>query len=378
MARGYGAYISVILFCSTFELAGPVLNARTRFAASAIVQTLGPLLFLVGAIVSVKAGYLVSGPLLSRALSLLVVGFPVAASSFIGKPLGITADTLYRTVHFGVFATVIMVWSSLFSQADMVLMSYLRGDQAAGVYKCATTLASVVTFLAALVGFPLPPILAGLAGSSANEQISLVVRLVMRYLICLGIPLVVGGWVMAPALVRAFFGTAYLAAAFPFALLLLASFVPLLSAPINCLLYVNDGEKLLAKISGLSAAVSILGNLLLIPWLGLTGAAIASLASYLLGGALQLLWYRRRFLLSCGWRRYTRYLLAAVIMAVVVRQFLFWSATGIAACVGVAIVGAIAYFVAAFALGGIRRNELAQLRLLVFSAHSRSERAQAV
>lgn len=98
-------------------------------------------------------------------------------------------------------------------------------------------------------------------------------------LIIIVIPLIIGGILIAEPLIAFLFGTSYLPAVPVFQILLFGCFGPFLLALYNVLAIITDQQSIIAKNTLGAIVVSVLLNLLLIPLLGIIGAAIGTIVT---------------------------------------------------------------------------------------------------
>ena len=168
---------------------------------------------------------------------------------------------------------------SLYMRIDQVMLGYLVNDQAVGVYSAATKLSEVWYFVPmAIVGSVYPSIIAAKErGGSFYERRLQQLYDTMVLLACgFALPLsIISGW-----LVVTVYGSAYADAGAVLAIHVWAGiFVGLGAASSKWLLTENLSKQVLYR-SLIGAALNVILNLLLIPTLGVKGAAVATIVSY--------------------------------------------------------------------------------------------------
>jgi O-antigen/teichoic acid export membrane protein len=170
--------------------------------------------------------------------------------------------------------------------SDFLFLRVLRDARAVGFYAAAYTLVTFFLNVGATYNLSLLPSLTRLRGDPAARQ-----RLydsAMAHVFAVGLPIAVGGSLVAGGLVRLLYGPEFGPAALPLALLIWWIPLNLLrDVPLMAVLS-EGGERIAFRITAQAAGLNVALNLLLIPGLGLLGAAIATLATETIRMALAL------------------------------------------------------------------------------------------
>ncbi len=184
-------------------------------------------------------------------------------------------DLLRRAAPIGIGA---VLWTVYF-RADLLLVSFLKGDAEAGIFAAPFRLVEAGLLLAGPVISAAFPLLS--SRSPKDPAFREVFCSVVRTLALLGAPLAVFLAIEARPLLDLLLGPAYSPGA-P-ALLLLAGVIPIsfAAAPFLATLVARDQERVYVKIMGAGVVVNFLLAFALIPRLGATGAAAAMLVTEL-------------------------------------------------------------------------------------------------
>ncbi len=228
---------------------------------------------------------------------------------------------------------------------DVVLLGFLATDRDVGLYTAAYRL----TFLLMSVTTSLSSAyLPSYARAFSGEPVAFR-RLVETSLVtsaAVGAPLVAGSVVMAGPLLTLLFGADYGAAAPALQLLAISVGVIFFHWSASAVLVASHRTGLQAKIQGAAAAVTVTLNLLLIPRLGIAGAAASTLVAELVIGVCGLVILRQ-----IGALPPVRVLLPAVIAAALMSMIVWWmSDLSVPARV---LLGGVVYVAALAALGGL-------------------------
>lgn len=169
-------------------------------------------------------------------------------------------------------------------RADVFLLSALLGDpRAIGLYTLAVSLAELTFFVPDAVSTVFFPRVAGMERERADEKVVSVTRLTVLITLIATLALVPAAFVAVHVVLPDF------RESLPAFLVLLPGIVCLTVAKVLASYVGGLGIPLrVAVASGTAVAVNLVANLILIPTLGIIGAAAASLVSYTMNAAMLL------------------------------------------------------------------------------------------
>ena len=272
----------------------------------------------------------------------------------VGRPRpGTWPGLLKATAPFAVIAGTL----GLSYKFDSVLLNLTWGDAETGHYNAAYSLVFAAVFLSNAVNTALYP---SLTRQAASDPASLprVYARALRYLLALAIPIAAGGWALSDQLVPLLFGASYGPSAQALAILIWV--VPLMFASelLGYIVVIRGDEKRVAKAVLTSTGVNIVCNLALVPWLGLTGAAIMTVVTeaILVG---QYVWSLRAVMAEIDWT----VTLGKTILATLVMAGLALALRGLPVMVTVTLAGGV-YGLLLLVLGVVGRDELRFLTAL--------------
>lgn len=232
----------------------------------------------------VVAGSLLATTLPAAAVA-VAVGYGVAAVvSILLNPLAPETPTEIDgpTTHGWILAAVLA--NQITSSTDTVLLSILVSTSAAGIYASIYRLPNAwLAILTLMLGSLLP-----MATSSHHDDHEGHLRLRNRSLrfsamgaglILLATPLT---WFLVPVI----FGTAYSSGQGPLAILMVATAVITFAAPLHPFALSSGRDRTYALVLVCGALGNIVANLLVIPLLGMNGAALTTLGAQILVAAL--------------------------------------------------------------------------------------------
>lgn len=176
-------------------------------------------------------------------------------------------------VTYGLKTHVTFILTATIAQVDLLVMNPLLGPSAVGIYAAANDLVGRTQQMPTAVSNALFPYM---VASSSNAEIDRITERAARNLLAMILIIALGASVAGYFFIIYVLGEAFRAAYIPF-LILLIGVVPQGSVQILIRNFSSRGRPLLAVIpTGLALLVNLVGDLILIPRIGMVGAAIAS------------------------------------------------------------------------------------------------------
>lgn len=239
------------------------------------------------------------------------------------------------------------IFSRIFSSTDIIILSKISGDHSVGIYSAAFKAAFALQFVALAFSASLYPAFSAYWAHS-RENLPKLFNKSMFWLAFLAGPLVFGVIAIADPAIPAVFGSAYAASVSPLRILMASMLFVFLCFPIGALLNACDRQKRHTINLGITALASVALNLILIPFFGYNGAAVANLFSYIilfflgLAVAGKIIDYDRKFLFWSGLKIFSACVAMFAVMLAVKDQFNFIAAM---------FAGCLAYFILAYLFG---------------------------
>ncbi len=240
------------------------------------------------------------------------------------------------------------------SNFDIAFMSFALTDAVVGWYAVAYTLAVVMMPVAQSVCQSMYPTLVREHALGVNP-IGPVIAKTLKYLLLLALPVAVGGTLVSDKLIRLLYTDQFAASGLIFALLiwdLPAFFITELTGP-TCL--VLGLEKKVARVNMFNAIIHVALDIVLIPTLGVMGAAIAEVGARWLRVALHWRLLGTDRLTGGRWLSLVRVTLSALAMGAVVfllRDMHLFVMVG---------VGAVVYLVLILVTKAVEPQEIRQM-----------------
>ncbi len=179
------------------------------------------------------------------------------------------------------------------TRADMLLLGALRGPASTGPYFAALQISKPLLLGLLAVGAVAAPRFAASHVANRPAEVERLLRWCLLGIAALTLPAAAGLVVAGPWLLG-LFGSEFVGAYPALLVLVAAQTANALFGPVGYLMMMTGRQRQAAACVGLAAAANIALNLLLIPRLGLVGAALGTLASVLIWNGLIWVYLRQR------------------------------------------------------------------------------------
>ena len=292
-------------YASAVELS---LKMTTALAGISLIWAGGKFLMVIGVL-----------PIISFIHLILV--FCLVSKKY-GKPkfkfsLSQFGHTLRNTTPYG-FSVLLNQFNT---RLDVVALGFFLGASAAGIYNVGYKVVFLLLIIPRFIGITLFPIASKLYLDSHSKLRKLYNKSLS--LACLvGLPSAAGLWLIAPDLIDSFFGQDFVESANLLRYLAWLLFVIFFRAIMGVFLTSCDMQLYRAKGQFVAAGFNVLGNVILIPLLGIKGAAIATLFSEII--LTFLFAFRLKGLL--GWPRIWSKLIMGIVATSIFSMVIFFFA----------------------------------------------------
>ena len=184
---------------------------------------------------------------------------------------------LLNSIPFGLTNFFYTIYFSI----DIVMLYYLTGDFATGLYKSAYNIINVFTAFFVVYQAVIFPVMSKFFQESQN-LIKISYELSVKYLLLIIIPLSIGVFFYARPLVDFIYSNKYSLASTPVQILIWTVSFLFINGAASILLNSIDKEKTVTKIYLIAAIFNVILNLILIPAFSYEGAAVATVLSEVL------------------------------------------------------------------------------------------------
>ena len=251
---------------------------------------------------------------------------------------------------------------TIFATADTILIGYFLTDADIGIYRVAYQLTGIALLICTAVNTALYPRISRWNTDNDLTAISSALPRAVTFSLLLAVPIVTGGILLGERLLYFFYGVEFVAGTPALGVLLIMQIVSIfVTLQITCL-NAMDRPKYSFAATSIAAILNIGLNIILIPLLGILGAALATLASITLTAIISYVYLSRRLKISLERRSIRSITLAAVVMAGAV--LIFRAVIGIPSVLyllAIILLGALLYFSVLFRIDTELRQEAEDL-----------------
>ncbi len=295
--------------------------------------------------------------------TLAVVIYYHFVKKHIGKPeilhgLRTLDKKLIKTILIAALPFALLVgFSTVYNRIDVVLIKQILGYTQTGLYSAAYKFYDLLAFFPAVVSHTLYPLFSSLMAEGKLGEIRTILERYLRFMAALALPIGMGGMLLSKQIIG-ILSPEFTSAATVLAILVWAPSILFMYIVVNSLV-ISQLTKWAMVITGVNVLVNIVGNIILLPRIGIEGAAIMTLVSEFLQGVFYFYFVRKKItdfhFFSLIWRP----ICAAVMMGVVVWFIRDWP------LVGAIVIGVVVYGLSLFALRFFHKDDVTFIKALV-------------
>lgn len=257
-------------------------NARVH---TIVRQLLQPTLRLILIFALLIGGYGAIGAIAGQSASLIIAGVLSVFLALRQLPdFEVESANMYRSVlSFSIPLVAVQGMGFLNSNVDVYMVGYFLESAQLGIYNIALQMSNMSMALLGSVGFLLPPMLTRLQKEEKFYEMKRTYQVLTKWIVVLILP-VIGLLLFAPGpIIRLLFGEAFVAGATALQILLIGNVLTIVMGLNSSALIALGNNKLVSYIIAVQAVINIVINVLLIPIIGIEGAAIGMAVSLVVG-----------------------------------------------------------------------------------------------
>lgn len=339
-----------IVFFTVFR----TLQEIKKYSFFILFQTVGEigLIYII-----VFLGYGISGIIFSlffiRLINSLIMGGAIVKRIGLRIP---NFSILKEYLHYGVpiMAGDISHW--IIQSSDKYLLGFFLGTISVGYYAPVNTISNIIFFFVSPIAFVLPAILGKLYDENKIREVKIYLEYSLKYFLVIAIPSAFGLSVLAKQLLITFSTLEIAQQAYKITPIILLS---VLLRGVTSIVALILGLTKKTKIGGIiviAAALTNLGlNFILIPWLGMMGAAISYCLSNVLFFVLISYFSFKDIKLKLYYKFILKSASASVLMSLVVVQI---HPSGILPTILTILLGTFLYGIFMFLFRGFEKKEI--------------------
>ena len=297
-------------------------------------------------------------------LAIAVISFLIL-SLLIKSQIGLSRPDFSRIREYLNFSLPTILWNIsawVVTSSDRYVIGYFLGAASVGAYSASYSLGNAPLMAVGVLGFILPPALSKLYDESRMNEVKTHLRYSLKYSLAITIPFVFGGVILAQPVLR-LFTTPEIAAQGYLILpvVALSILINVFGSTASHILVLAKKTRIIGIIWIMAAVVNLGLNILVVPRIGIMGAAITTLIAYSLATGIQLYYSFKEFRFSIDWRFIVKSVVASGIMSAVI----WWMAPqAISVTIMTIATGVAVYAVSLFLLRGFSKEEIGFFRNL--------------
>ena len=319
----------------------------------------GELARIIVQIGTVLLGYSVYG-LIGGYIAGIIVSGILCIKYFTFRPAKFGFRHIKSLFAYGFWIFLISTGSLAFSYTDTIFIGYFMTNGDVGVYRTAFQFTSAAAFITAAIAPTLTPKISRWSKDNEWEKIVYPVSRGITFGLILAVPVLFGGIFLADKLLYYFYGADFAAGAAACCILFAVQIVSVFTTFLGTALSASDHAKQSFYATATAAVVNIILNCILIPILGINGAAISTLISYSLNAVLIAYFLRRYISIRIEKRPIFHIIISAAVMGIFVFIYtLFVPLDNVILTLIPVAVGAFIYFFLLFKIDRGIRDEIA-------------------
>lgn len=338
-----------------FRIARDYFRVDSRIKTYSLIQGIRAYGLVVGVVVTLLV---FDSDLTGVVYSMVIVESATAIGTQlkIGREIGYTVPSFGRTIEYLRYSLPYagsLLTSNLSSRIDRILVGIFLGASAVGVYSTAYQVATAILMYQQPIASTFFPEFSRFIERDRREECSRYLEQGIRYFLLIAVPTVGGMYLIGPAVIRVMVGSE---AGTPSGILLATIAFGIVIQGIDgiygIVLQANKQTARLTVIRALGAVGNLVLNVALIPTLGILGAALATVGTYIL--TTLLVFYTVNNVLDSEFATLTgvRTIVSTLLMVLLAEMFL---ADSIPVLV---LSGAVIYFAVTLLLGEISIAEM--------------------
>lgn len=283
---------SIFIITTIFYNIDAIFRGFQKSKLYALVEPVKNFLILVFIFIFFNLGLGILSPILAHVLSgvfLLLLFIPSLKKMFDFKVKLIQKKKIFITmIKYGAPLVFVGTAGKFVSYFDTLLLTSFSKLEAVGIYNIILSSSLLFTFIPTTMGILLMPIVSELRSKKEHKKIIFGMSLIYKYTFLFLMPALFAVITFSNVLITLVYGKGYLPGDMSFKILLVGVIFLSIKMLNEIALVGLKKTKQVMKINIYSAIINIILNLILIPFYGIIGAAIATSISFLLGMILSL------------------------------------------------------------------------------------------
>jgi O-antigen/teichoic acid export membrane protein len=187
------------------------------------------------------------------------------------------------------------VFTIIYFRIDIVMLSFLRGDTEVGFYSAAYRLTDALVFLPTVITTSTFPLMSKYYKDSV-DSFNFAYTRTFKYLFATGLLIAILVTFASDKIIHIVYGPEYQSSAIALQILIWTTAIMFITTLIGTTCISSGNQQIVSQRAIIAALLNVILNLILIPWIGYTGAAIATVLSTFVAMMFGLFWINKNLL----------------------------------------------------------------------------------
>ena len=304
-----GALLRIVAFVFPFialeKATLGFLNGLRRMRLFAFINITQGVLTIILTVALVLWGYGPRGAVLSFVLPIVLMSlfslFSIRKS--LARPtLEYCTSAIKMLLAFGGYIVLANSVGLIQTHTDSIMLGYFMTETEVGIYAAAILLALAIRLPSQAIQMITNPTIATYWGKDEVDNIENLINKVMKYTAVFIIPVGFLVAFLAHEIINLIFGVEFIQAVLPLQILVIGTVIATIQSSVGGALSSTAYVSMVFKLSGITMVANIILNLLLIPRLGITGAAMATSTAMIISVLLHLYFIQRLIGARIHWK----------------------------------------------------------------------------
>ncbi len=312
-------------------------------------------------VIAVYLGYSLGG-LAAGFIAGIIAGLLINMRVLSMKPVMFGRRHIRGLLAFSGWAFITGLTGALMGYADTILVGFFLSNSEIGMYRTAFQLATIALFVMFALRTALYPKIASWMKAGETKSVETALARAITYSLALAVPAACGAWVLGSSLLYYLYGASFVVAGPALSLLFMVEIVTVFLALETMCLGALDMPKSVFIATAIGATSTILLDVLLIPWYGITGAALALLLGTGIFALAAHIVLKKRIQVRIEKKPVASIIISSLVMAVCVSGYQYViPETNVFIIAGAVVTGMLIYSILLMRLDSGIRDEVRDL-----------------
>jgi O-antigen/teichoic acid export membrane protein len=276
---------------------GIIYEAKLRMEYSLLFNLANRIVFLVFIFLAIANNlelnvFIFASVLATFIHNLLMILF---AKKLVNVSFDVDLSLMKQLVKEAIPIAIASVFTVIYFRIDVLMLSFLRGNIEVGIYSAAYRLTEALVFLPTVITTSTFPLMSKYYKDSF-DSFSFAYTRTFKYLFATGLLIAVLVTFASDKIIFLAYGLKYQSSAIALQILIWSTAIMFITTLISTTCVSSGNQQIVSKRALLAALLNVILNLILIPWIGYIGAAIATVLSTFGAMMFSLVWIRKNLL----------------------------------------------------------------------------------